>query len=132
MRGYSAVIPTYDVFEENGTAYAVCDKIRSMTLREFLLRSPDGNILWEQARIMFMPVLTTLEALHSNGIIHGSITPDNLLLCPDGKVRLKGFNEKNNKYFKPINDYSKIDDYIKNNCAYDCRYFIIKRVVEKD
>ena len=30
------------------------------------------------------------------------------------------------------NDYSKIDDYIKNNCAYDCRYFIIKRVVEKD
>lgn len=98
MRGYSAVIPTYDVFEENGTAYAVCDKIRSMTLREFLLRSPDGNILWEQARIMFMPVLTTLEALHSNGIIHGSITPDNLLLCPDGKVRLKGFSiaEANN------------------------------------
>ena len=38
-----------------------------------------------------------------------------------GKVRLKGFNEKSNKNFKPINDYSKIDDYIKNNCAYDCR-----------
>ena len=49
-----------------------------------------------------------------------------------GKVRLKGFNEKSNKNFKPINDYSKIDEYIKNNCAYDCRYFIIKRVVEKD
>lgn len=98
MRGYSAVIPTYDVFEENATAYAVCDKIRSMTLREFLLRSPDGNVLWEQARIMFMPVLTTLEALHSNGIIHGAISPDNLLLCPDGKVRLKGFSisEANN------------------------------------
>ena len=48
-----------------------------------------------------------------------------------GKVRLKGFNEKSNKNFKPINDYSKIDDYIKNNCDYDCRYFIIKRVVEK-
>ena len=40
---------------------------------------------------MFMPVLTTLEALHDRGVIHGSITPDNLLLCPDGKVRLKGF-----------------------------------------
>ena len=44
-----------------------------------------------------------------------------------GKVRLKGFNEKSNKNFKPINDYSKIDEYIKNNCAYDCRYFIIKQ-----
>lgn len=48
-----------------------------------------------------------------------------------GKVRLKGFNEKGNKYFKPINDYSKIDNYIKNNCAYECKYFIIKRLLEK-
>ena len=50
-----------------------------------------------------------------------------------GKVRLKGFNDKSNKNFKPINDYKKIDEYIKTNCAYDCRYFILKRVktVEK-
>ena len=49
-----------------------------------------------------------------------------------GKVRLKGFNEKGNTNFKPINDYAKIDEYIKNNCAYDCRYFILKTLsVEK-
>lgn len=50
-----------------------------------------------------------------------------------GKVRLKGFNDKDNKHFKPINDISKVDNYIKNNCAYDCRYFILKRIksVEK-
>lgn len=48
-----------------------------------------------------------------------------------GKVRLKGFNDKENKYFKPINDISKVDSYIKNNCAYDCKYFILKRIVEK-
>lgn len=30
-----------------------------------------------------------------------------------GKVRLKGFNEKGNTNFKPINDYAKIDEYIK-------------------
>lgn len=40
---------------------------------------------------MFMPVLTTLEKLHENGIIHGCINPDNLVLCKDGKVRLAGF-----------------------------------------
>ena len=45
-----------------------------------------------------------------------------------GKVRLKGFNDKSNKNFKPINDYSKIDKYIKENCAYNCRYFILKRL----
>ncbi|MGN1203269.1 MAG: serine/threonine protein kinase [Eubacterium sp.] len=91
MRNLSAVVPTYDVFELNGTAYAVSEHIESITLREFLLRNPDGNILWDQARLMFMPVLTTLEALHSNGIIHGAICPDNLVLCRDGKVRLKSF-----------------------------------------
>ncbi len=45
-----------------------------------------------------------------------------------GKVRLKGFNDKSNKNFKPINDYSKIDEYIKEYCAYGCKYFILKRI----
>ena len=49
-----------------------------------------------------------------------------------GKVRLKGFNDKTNKNFKTINDYSKIGEYIEKNCAYDCRYFILRRLpVEK-
>ena len=43
-----------------------------------------------------------------------------------GKVRLKGFNEKDNKYFKAINDISKVKDYIENCCAYGCKYFILK------
>ena len=49
-----------------------------------------------------------------------------------GKVRLKGFNEKNNKNFRPLNDYNKVDEYINKNCAFDCKYFIIKRIVEKE
>lgn len=48
-----------------------------------------------------------------------------------GKVRLKGFNEKENPNFKEVNDYSKIDEYIKNYCAYDCKYFILQKVIEK-
>lgn len=43
-----------------------------------------------------------------------------------GKVRLKGFNSKNNKNYKDINDIEKIDEYINENCAYNCRYFILK------
>lgn len=45
-----------------------------------------------------------------------------------GKLRLKGFNDKNNPKFNNINDYSKVEDYIKNYCAYGCKYFIIKRI----
>ncbi len=44
-----------------------------------------------------------------------------------GKLRLKGFNKKGNKNFKEINDYSRIKDYIRDNCAYGCKYFILER-----
>lgn len=44
------------------------------------------------------------------------------------KLRLKGFCEKTNKQFNTINDYTKIDEYIKENCAYNCKYFILKKI----
>ena len=51
LHNLSAVITTYDVFELNGTAYAVSEYMDSITLREFLLRSPDSNIPWDRARL---------------------------------------------------------------------------------
>lgn len=49
-----------------------------------------------------------------------------------GKVRLKGFNEKGNKNFKPINDIKYLDKYIKESCAFGCKWFCIKKLVNKD
>ncbi len=91
MNSLSAVIPVLDVFEENETAYAISEKMATVSLRDFLIRNSDNIIPWDKARLMFMPVLTTLEKLHESGIIHGCINPDNLVLCKDGKVRLAGF-----------------------------------------
>ena len=48
-----------------------------------------------------------------------------------GKLRLKGFNDKNNKNYKQINDVKNIDQYINNNCAYGCRHFILKKIANK-
>ena len=45
-----------------------------------------------------------------------------------GKLRLKGFYDKKNKKVKDINNFANIKDYIKNYCAYECKYFIIKRL----
>ena len=44
-----------------------------------------------------------------------------------GKLRLKGFYDNNNKKVKEINNYKFIDDYLKDNCANDCRHFILKK-----
>lgn len=45
------------------------------------------------------------------------------------KLRLKGFYSKENSNVKEWNDYSKCDNYLKNYCSYDCRYFILKKII---
>lgn len=44
------------------------------------------------------------------------------------KLRLKGFNDKSNSKFSKINDINTLDDYIKEYCSYECRYFLLKKV----
>lgn len=44
------------------------------------------------------------------------------------KLRLKGFYDSNNKKAKKLNDYKYLDDYLKNYCANDCRYFVVKKI----
>ena len=44
------------------------------------------------------------------------------------KLRLKGFANKDNKVFNKINDYKNVAKYIKENCAYDCKYFILEKI----
>ena len=45
-----------------------------------------------------------------------------------GKLRLKGFYESTNKKVNKINNYNNVEKYIKNNCANDCRHFILKKI----
>lgn len=47
-----------------------------------------------------------------------------------GKLRLKGFCDKKNKMCRALNDIQNKDNYIKNECAYECKYFVLKRVKE--
>ena len=44
-----------------------------------------------------------------------------------GKLRLKGFYDNNNKKAKKINNYKFVDNYLKDNCANDCKHFIVKK-----
>ena len=40
------------------------------------------------------------------------------------KLRLKGFYDDNNKKSKSFNKISNKDKYLKENCAYSCKYFV--------
>lgn len=92
MRGLSALILVFDIVEDHGTAYAISEYMEGVSLREYLLRSPFGYLSWEQARILFMPVLSTLGTLHSAGIIHRGISPTTLIVGKNGKMRITGFS----------------------------------------
>lgn len=44
------------------------------------------------------------------------------------KLRLKGFCDKSNKKINKINDFATKDRYLKEQCAYKCKYFVLKKV----
>lgn len=46
------------------------------------------------------------------------------------KLRLKGFYDENNKKVSSINNIANLNEYLKNNCANDCRYFVAKKIKE--
>ncbi len=91
MRDLPAVVPVYDIFEENGTVYAVSDYCQGMTLTRKIKLS-GGRIPWPEARTLFMPLLSALTSLNAGGIHHLAICPDNILIGSDGKARLRSFS----------------------------------------
>lgn len=47
------------------------------------------------------------------------------------KLRLKGFYRKENKKCSSMNTIDFLDSYIEDYCAYECRYFLLEKVVSK-
>ncbi len=78
---------TYSVFEENSTGYAICETVSGITLKSFLARN-GGRLRWEQARSLFLPLIDTVKAINDAGVVHGGISPESILVCRDGKLRL--------------------------------------------
>ncbi len=90
MRELSAIVSVYDIFEQNNTIYTISEHCEGNTL-ETRLALAGGRIRWDEARPLFMPLLSALISLHSAGLCHLGISPENLILGNDGKLRLTGF-----------------------------------------
>lgn len=84
------IVKVYHFFRENETAYIVMEYLDGITLRYFL--SVNGNkttVLY--AKEIILAVATALEGLHKEHIIHRDVSPDNIFLCSDGKIKLIDF-----------------------------------------
>ena len=80
------VVRVRDLFQENETAYIVMDFVEGETLKARLEKT--GPLPWEQAKGIFLPAIQAMEQVHQAGLVHRDISPDNLMLTPDGKVKI--------------------------------------------
>ena len=87
--GNPNIVRVYSYFEENNTAYFVMDYVDGVSLRDYL--KEHGKISWEEAKKLLFPIMDALSEVHSKGIIHRDVTPDNIYITKDGVVKLLDF-----------------------------------------
>ena len=80
------VVRVRDIFQENETAYIVMDFVEGETLKARLDKT--GPLTWKQAKEIFVPAIQAMEQVHQAGLVHRDISPDNLMLTPDGRVMI--------------------------------------------
>jgi len=86
----NGIVRAYECFVFNKTAYVVMEYLKGITLAEWLEK--EQAVLNEEGAVnMLMPVISSLQVAHSEGLIHGDISPKNIFLTSDGQVKLVDF-----------------------------------------
>ena len=81
-----SIVRVRETFLENETAYIVMDYIEGETLKARLKR--DGVMKFSDCITLLRPMMEDLDKVHAQGLIHRDISPDNIMIQPDGKVKL--------------------------------------------
>jgi formylglycine-generating enzyme required for sulfatase activity/serine/threonine protein kinase len=88
---HPAVVGVQRLMEANGTCYMVMDYVEGDTLGDHLKKR--GGVLSgaDEFKQIFYPLMSGLEILHDQGIIHRDIKPGNIMVKPDGSPILLDF-----------------------------------------
>jgi hypothetical protein len=87
---HPALVRVHRFWKANGTAYLAmqyCPGVTLMQARGTMRGPPDEAWL----RAIVEPILDALERLHRAGVFHRDISPDNILLLPNGRPILLDF-----------------------------------------
>ncbi len=80
----------HDFFEANGTAYIVMEYLDGWNLRDYTERNGE-KLTREMIFKMIETICGALSEVHSVGLIHRDISPDNIFLCKSGHFKLIDF-----------------------------------------
>lgn len=90
FRGVKNIVQVYDFFEQNGTAYIVMEYLRGRSLSQ-LAAENNGRIDYNKTLDIMSDVIDALEVVHSAGMVHRDISPDNIFIRDDGVIKLIDF-----------------------------------------
>lgn len=83
------VVQIYDYFEENETGYIVMEYVPGITVWQQVEKQ--GVFQPGEMLALLEPLMRDLQKLHEKGFLHRDISPDNMILRPDGVVKLIDF-----------------------------------------
>ncbi|MBQ7177479.1 MAG: serine/threonine protein kinase, partial [Victivallales bacterium] len=73
-----------------GACYLVMEYVQGETLKSYL-RKHGGKLLLEEALPILRQVAEALDFAHQEKVMHRDIKPGNIMLCPNGKVKVLDF-----------------------------------------
>src|SRR5213080_1591084 len=82
------ILTVYEIGEDHSTHYIASELIEGETLRQRLMR---GRMQLREAVDIAIQVASALAAAHQTGIVHRDINPGNIMLRPDGYVKVLDF-----------------------------------------
>lgn len=86
---HEGIASVFDYGEENGSAYLVMELVPGEALSTILER--DGSLSADKTLDIVAQTASALQAAHAAGLVHRDIKPGNLLITPDGRVKITDF-----------------------------------------
>jgi serine/threonine-protein kinase len=86
---HPAVVSVYDQGTDDGNVFLVMEYVGGSTLREVLRER--GKLTPAEAVAVMDYVLAALGAAHAAGLVHRDVKPENVLITPDGRVKVADF-----------------------------------------
>ncbi|MCH5348870.1 MAG: serine/threonine protein kinase, partial [Oscillospiraceae bacterium] len=89
FNGNPNIVSVYDHFRENNTVYLIMEYLDGITLKKYV--RGHGRISDGQALFIMDKAAAALSIIHSAGVLHRDISPDNIMICMDGRIKLIDF-----------------------------------------
>jgi tRNA A-37 threonylcarbamoyl transferase component Bud32 len=86
---HSSVVTVYDVIRDEAHGYIVMELIEASSITELVQR--DGPLPVAKVAAIASQMVDVLEVAHEHGIIHRDVKPGNVMVLPEGTVKLADF-----------------------------------------